>query len=99
MDHSDIDGKGQPIVHFEEETSGSALSDGIAVCTNGVFALDDDAAGSGVVEIICEEVGDPIVDCWVDVFFVFGDFDDVLVALFFKKFVRGIELFITCPKV
>jgi len=99
MDHGNIDRERQPIVHFEKEATGRALGNGIPVRANGVFPLDNNAARCGVIKVVFEELGDPVIEGWVEVFFVFGEFHDVFVAVFFVKFLRGEEFFIACSQV
>jgi len=75
------------------------LGNGIPVRANGVFPLDNNAARCGVIKVVFEELGDPVIEGWVEVFFVFGEFHDVFVAVFFVKFLRGEEFFIACSQV
>jgi len=97
MDHGNVDRERQPIVHFEEEATCRALGDDISVRANRVSPFNDDAARCGVIEVVFEDFGDPIVEGYVQVFFVLWNFDDVFVTVFFVKFVWGEICFIACP--
>ena len=100
LNHSNVDGERKPLVKFEKEFSSSPLSYCISVCTYWIFTLYNDATGSWIViEVIRYNIFDPIIEFWIEIFFVIGDLDKVFIGFLFIEFIWCPEFLITCSKI
>lgn len=94
MNHGDIHGKGQPIVHFQKESLRTSLSNGISMRAHRVLRLHYDATGRGIIVVIFEELFYPVVHVWVEIFGVGGDIDAILVGLIWCEILFRVKVFL-----